>query len=136
MTNIDAGEKLLKEAEIYLQEMENNFKAKEWNITIRKAQEVTELSLKGLLKIMGIEYPKVHDLGKFFVTTLSNRGIMLSEEDSQKLRFISAILAEKRAPAFYFEKEYTREDATEAAKGARWVYNKIQTLKTSITKRD
>lgn len=74
MTNIESGSKLLKEAGIYRKEMEENFEAGEWNISIRKAQEVVELSLKGLLKIMEIEYPKVQDLGRFFNGLDSKRG--------------------------------------------------------------
>lgn len=46
MTNIESGSKLLKEAGIYLKEMEENFKAGEWNISIRKAQDVVELSFE------------------------------------------------------------------------------------------
>lgn len=85
--------------------------------------------LKGLLKIMEVEYPKVHDLGRFFGTILIQKGMELSREEQDKIRFISASLAEKRAPAFYFEKEYTKEEAKEAMEDAFWIFHESLILK-------
>jgi HEPN domain-containing protein len=59
MTNYERGENLLNDAEIYYEEMQRMFEKGKWNIVVRRAQEVVELSLKGILKIMGIEFPKV-----------------------------------------------------------------------------
>jgi len=80
MTNFEAGERLLREAEEYLEEMQRASARGSWNIVIRRSQEVVELSLKALLKIMGVEYPKVHDPAEFFVTVAENRDIALEEE--------------------------------------------------------
>ena len=50
--------RILKEARIHRQEGA-------WNLAIRRSQEVVELSLKGLLRFLGLEVPKVHDVGGF-----------------------------------------------------------------------
>ncbi|GAI93386.1 unnamed protein product [marine sediment metagenome] len=59
MNNFQRGEKLLSEAESISRELTNLFEKNLPNLTVRRAQEVVEVSLKALLKMMGIEYPKV-----------------------------------------------------------------------------
>lgn len=63
-------------------------------------QEVVKLHLKGLLKLMGIEYPKVYDVGRTFVSVCIQRGIGLDSAILSKISEISSDLAEKRAPRF------------------------------------
>jgi HEPN domain-containing protein len=55
MTNHDSGAQLLQDAELYYEEMQRMFEKERWNIVVRRAQEVVELSLKGILKIMGMD---------------------------------------------------------------------------------
>lgn len=132
MKNFESGGKLIWEAEVYLEELRQAFQRDFWNIVVRKAQEVVELSIKGILKIMGVEYPKVHDPARFFITTLKRRGILIEEETVIKLKEISKELAEKRAPAFYFEKDYKEEDAVEAKEGAEFVFKMIKKLQKEL----
>ncbi len=67
-TNREQGEKLFKEAEwIFEKDLKNAIDEENYNIAVRRAQEVVELSLKGCLRILGIDYPKVHDVGFVFV---------------------------------------------------------------------
>ena len=94
-----------------------------WNITVRKAQEVVELSLKGVLKIIGVEYPKIHDPSGFLMRTLEKKGIPLEDEIRERIEEDSKELSEKRAPAFYFEKEFGETEASGAKEGAEFVYN-------------
>ena len=57
------GKELIQSAErILKRDLEDAFKEKDYNMTVRRAQEVVEFTLKGALKIFGIEYPKVHDI--------------------------------------------------------------------------
>ena len=123
MTNFESGEKLLKEAEIYLEELKRAHAQGFWNITVRKAQEVVELSLKGVLKIIGVEYPKIHDPSGFLMRSLEKKGVPLEDEIRRRIEEVSKELSEKRAPAFYFEKEFTEVDASNAKEGAEFVFN-------------
>ena len=134
MTNYERGENLLNDAEIYYEEMQRMFEKGKWNIVVRRAQEVVELSLKGILKIMGIEFPKVHNVAPLFVTLLQEKGIELEKEVSDKILSISKILAKERAPAFYGEKVYLKEDAEKAQKGAKGILESINKIKNKIIK--
>lgn len=66
MNNLEAGHHLIREAVEYFDEAERAFMRGSWNIVVRKSQEVVELAQKGMLKILGVEYPKVHDPSDFF----------------------------------------------------------------------
>ncbi|MCX9011113.1 MAG: HEPN domain-containing protein [Candidatus Methanoperedens sp.] len=51
-TNREQGEKLLKEAEwIFEKDLKNAMEEGNYNIAVRRAQEIVELSLKGCLRI-------------------------------------------------------------------------------------
>ena len=67
MSSREEGEKLLREAERILQrEAEGALSEADFNIAVRRAQEAVELCLKGALKMLGVEYPKIHDVGSLF----------------------------------------------------------------------
>lgn len=57
MNNLETGEKLLAEARLDLERVREEYNQGRWNRVVRAAQEAVEHSLKGLLKMMGIEYP-------------------------------------------------------------------------------
>lgn len=83
MKNFETGEKLIEEAGEYLKEMRRAHKRGSWNVSIRRAQEAVELGVKGLLKIMGIENPKVHDPMEFFINILERRKIEMKEDTKE-----------------------------------------------------
>ena len=58
----------------YLQDMEASYARKSWNAVVRRAQEVVELSLKGVLSYLGVDFPKVHDPAAVFVATVGGGG--------------------------------------------------------------
>lgn len=133
MKNFETGKKLIEEAQEYLGEMKRAYRRGSWNVTIRRAQEVVELGLKGLIKIMGAEYPKVHDPMEFVIRTLQRSKIEIKDETKERLKRISAELAEKRAPAFYFERVYSEKEAKEAKDGAEFVWRIIKQLHKRLT---
>ena len=49
MDNGERGRRLMAMATEYLQDMEASYGRKSWNAVVRRAQEVVELSLKGVL---------------------------------------------------------------------------------------
>ena len=132
MTNYDVNEQLLGEAKEHHEEMYRAFKRNSWNRAIRRAQEVVELCLKSLLKTMGIEYPKVHDVGTVFERACSQKGIDIDEELLREIKAISFDLAEKRAPAFYMERDYTKQQAEEAMQSAEKVFTMANKLSENL----
>ncbi|HID28600.1 MAG TPA: HEPN domain-containing protein, partial [Desulfobacterales bacterium] len=63
MNNLETGRMLIAEAEADLERVHMEYNKARWNRAVRSAQEAVEHCLKGLLKIMGVEYPKEHDVG-------------------------------------------------------------------------
>lgn len=121
MTNADRKNYLFKEAEKEYKDMNSAWIDKDWNRVIRKAQETIECYLKGILKFLNIEFPKEHDIGKYFVQTLIERKIQFDVEFMEKVKELSEELAKKRAPAYYGDEFYSEEEALEAKQGAEQV---------------
>jgi len=111
MKNFETGEKLIDEAEDYYLDLLQAYKRKSWNTVMRRAQEVVELSLKGLLKMMGIEYPKIHDVGWLLEKIVLEKGVEAKKETIKEIKEISANLARERSPAFYMERTYNKLQA-------------------------
>ena len=124
MSNGERGRKLLAASREHLAEMEGALRRSSWNIAVRRAQEVVELALKAVLTYLCIDYPKVHDAADLFVATLAARQMALSEVEAADVQAISARLAERRAPAFYFE----YDDEPAGARGAAADARRIQRL--------
>jgi len=121
MKNFKSGEDLLKDAHRHYKQLVDAYDERWWNIVIRRAQEVVELSLKGILKMECIEYPKIHDIGAVFVKMMKEKGIELEEEIYKKIIEISDYLAKERGPSFYGEKRYTKKDAKKAKEDAETI---------------
>ena len=100
---------------------------------VREAQELVELALKGMLRYVGIDPPKWHDVGPIIAEHRD-----LFPEDMQnslnRLMEISKRLRREREFAFYGDidfiptEEYTRENALEAIDDARFVLEKSTAL--------
>ena len=118
MTNQEKTDKLFGGANWALQDMERALEQGEWNIAMRRAQEVVEATLKGLLTLMGADYPKEHDPSKVFARIARERGLEVPDETLNEIQTLSADLARKRAPAVSFELEISSEEARHAAGGA------------------
>lgn len=118
MTNQEKTDKLFRGAKWAFQDMERALEQGEWNIAIRRAQEVVETSLKGVLTLMGVDYPKEHDPSEVFARVVRERGLEVPDKTLKEIRALSATLAEKRAPAFYFETDISPEEARRTAAGA------------------
>ncbi len=102
-----------------------------WADTVREAQEIVELALKGLLKAHSIEVPRIHDVSN-----------LLNEEKSAfpkklqasltRLAAISKSLRRDRELAFYGSEDltpsefYKEEDAKKAFDEATDVVKTVQ----------
>lgn len=92
-----------------------------WNLAARRAQEVVELAVKGLLSEMGVEYPRTHDAVPTLVETIRHRQL---EADAAFLHWLSGFssrLAGIRGPAFYQEITVSEVEARAAAGGVERV---------------
>ena len=111
-----------------MEEAKRAFDGEAWNLVVRRSQEVVELSLKGLLKLMGVESPKTHDVGDTFAKICTEKRIAIESGKLAEIQRISHQLAQDRAPAFYMEREYTRGQAIQALQSAETVLTEAQAL--------
>ena len=133
MTNISLAKSYLIKAEKRLKILDVLLKEEDYSDVIRQAQEIVELALKGMLRYVGIEPPKFHDVG----------GILLEHRDKfpadikehlNKIANISKRLRKERELAFYGDidfiptEEYSEEDALEAIKEASFIVNEAMRL--------
>jgi HEPN domain-containing protein len=134
MNNFESGKDLILTAKrIMERDLQEAWQDNDANIVVRRAQEVVELVLKGALKILGIEYPKIHDVGKIFEQMVKRKIGEFDEEVMERIVRISARPAEDRGPSFYGEKIFKREEAEEAYSDAKFVFDKVvRMLKVSI----
>lgn len=97
-----------------------------WSDVLREAQEIVELALKGMLRQVGIEPPKWHDVGSL-IAQYGERFPSDVQEKCDQLAEISAYLRKEREAAFYGEidfiptEQYSRDDALAAIEDARLV---------------
>jgi len=93
---------------------------------IREAQETVELALKGMLREVGVEPPKWHDVGDLIVEFREKFPKEVSE-NTERLASISKWLRKEREFAFYGEvdfiptEEYDLKDAELAVEDAEFV---------------
>ena len=128
MTNKTLAQSYLRKATDRLDILDLLFKKRAFSDVIRESQEIVELSLKGMLRFVGVEPPKFHDVG----------GLLLEHKEkfppdiSRNLKKIAAIskkLRKERELAFYGDidfiptEEYTDEDASEAIQDTRFIVN-------------
>ncbi|MDH7512438.1 MAG: HEPN domain-containing protein [Clostridiales bacterium] len=133
MNNRTLALSYLKKAKVRLDVLDLLYKKRAFSDVIREAQEVVELSLKSMLRLVGVEPPKIHDVG----------GLLLEHKDKfpktvarnlKRLARVSKVLRKERELAFYGDidfiatEEYTSQDARKAIKDTRFVVAAAKTL--------
>jgi HEPN domain-containing protein len=121
MTNEEMAASALRIAGRVFEEAKRYRAEGAWNLVIRRCQEAVELSLKGLLRLMGLEVPKVHDVSGFLRRYSARLPLPVAENLNRIVR-ISRTLREEREISFYGdeaagfapEELYTEEDANKA----------------------
>lgn len=105
----------------------------DYSDVVREAQEIVELSLKGMLRHQGIEPPKWHDVGDILLAH-ADRFPAETAAVLARLAEISKWLRKERELAFYGDidfipsEEYTRADAERASVDARLVFDAAERL--------
>ena len=125
----DEGKKLIREGErILRRDVQSALDERDFNIAVRRAQEAVEFVLKGALKILGADYPKVHDVGPVFSEQAQQKLGAADTKALQRIEEISFWLGQARAPSFYFEREYGEEDAQKAFEDAGFVLTETKKM--------
>jgi HEPN domain-containing protein len=126
MTNDNLAKSYFIKAEKRLKILDILLNEEDYSDVVREAQEIVELSLKGMLRFVGVEPPKYHDVGPLIVE-YKERFKGISSEEIMKIAQISRKLRKERELAFYGDidfiptEEYTLDDANEAIEGANYV---------------
>ncbi len=135
MTNGDLAQSYLKKAIDRLDVLDLLFKKGAYSDVVREAQEIVELCVKGMLRFIGIEPPKHHDVGPLLVEHQDSLKLKkTSRKDIKRIAKISKELRKERELAFYGDidfiptEEYTANDANKAIEDARFVVEKARGL--------
>src|SRR5579875_1250800 len=111
MDMIRLGSDYLRGARSRLVDAESALRRGDYPEVVRYSQEAVELSLKACLRMAGIEYPKVHDVGDELRFNALKFPAWFSKRIEEFAR-ISAELAIKRAASMYGIEAAGKDQAT------------------------
>jgi hypothetical protein len=126
VTNVTLAQSYLVKATKRLRVLQVLLEEDAWSDVVREAQEVVELALKGMLRQVGIEPPKWHDVGGALLEHAA-RFAPIGGAELGALAAASAWLRKEREVAFYGDAElipteqYDRGDAERAIADAERV---------------
>lgn len=124
MYNIGLARDYIERATARLRAVDVLFEAESWADVVRESQELVELALKALLRSVGVEPPRIHDVSDVLEAEAHRLPDSLRAE-LETLTRISRDLRRDRELAFYGAEDltpsgfYTREDGERARTGAR-----------------
>ncbi|MGB8853420.1 MAG: HEPN domain-containing protein [Pirellulales bacterium] len=124
MRSPELGADYIRRARARLAAVDALFAAQSWADVVRESQEVVELALKGLLRVAGIEPPRIHDVSEVLMAEKS-RLPQAVQRHVETLATGSRTLRRDRELAFYGAEDltpsgfYTRDDAAAAREIAR-----------------
>ncbi len=100
MTNGSLAEAYLQKATARIDVLELLSAKQAWSDVVREAQEIVELALKGMLRYVGVEPPKWHDVGGT-VREYRDRFPALLPEELDRLVAVSSWLRKERESSLY-----------------------------------
>jgi HEPN domain-containing protein len=124
MHSPELGADYVRRAKARLAAVDALFAARSWADVVRESQEVVELALKGLLRVAGIEPPRIHDVSEV-LTAEKSRLPPAIQQQVEVLAAGSRTLRRDRELAFYGAEDltpsgfYTQDDAVAARDIAR-----------------
>ena len=133
MTNGSLAESYLFKASKRLKILPVLLEEEAYSDVVREAQEVVELALKGMLRQVGVEPPRWHDVGGILREHRERLPAGVARE-VERLAGISAALRKDRELSFYGDidfiptEHYTREQARQAIDDASWVVSVAATV--------
>ena len=131
MTSQTLGEAYLWKAQRRLRVLDVLMEEQAYSDVVREAQEVVELALKALLRQVGVDPPKWHDVGPL-LQQFEGRLPAVLRPHVARMAEISRWLRKEREFAFYGDvdfiptEQYTKDDAQRAIDDARFVVERVQ----------
>ena len=131
MTNDALAADYLKRAGHRLKALQVLLQEESWADVVREAQELVEITLKGLLRACRIEVPRIHDVSPVLLQNREQLPPSLLPQLEELVR-ISRSLRRDRELAFYGSEDltpsefYTSEDAEQALAEARRVHETVR----------
>jgi HEPN domain-containing protein len=138
MRNRDLASDYVWRANVRLRALDVLFEAKSWADVVREAQEVVELALKGLLRNLAVEAPRIHDVSDVLLQERDRLPPALRKE-VERVAAVSRDLRRDRELAFYGAEDltpssfYSESDATRARDGARFVVGLVRPVVLGTT---
>ena len=124
MRNTELAADYIWRATVRLRAVDVLFEAGSWADVVRESQEIVELTLKALLRSIGIDPPRIHDVSDVLVAERERLPGSLAG-DLETLTRASRQLRRDRELAFYGAEDltpsgfYSREDGERARDSAR-----------------
>ena len=125
MTSVTLAQGYFEKARKRMRALGTLFEDEAYSDVVREAQELVELILKGILRFVGVEPPKQHDVGRLLVQHRERLPVPVAAA-ADRLAEISHRLRKEREFAFYGDEdfipteEYSREEAEAALGDARF----------------
>jgi len=135
MKLLEVSKALLRQAKARLDDGRGALQDENFPYCVRLSAECVELSLKAILKLVRIEYPKKHDVSDILLLAI-NRFPDWFRDHAPRIAESNKILTKKREPALYGGEEafltpeevISKEDATDAIKRAEETFNACKKL--------
>ena len=135
LNNKDLANDYLNESKLRMETAQFAFNKKAYAFCIRQSQEAVKLSLKATLRLIGIDFPKWHDVSEVLVKVQEKYPDDFQQQIS-KLAEISSSLTKKRELAMYGDeatslppsKIFNEKDATTALKNALFSIEHVEEL--------
>ena len=133
MTNGSLAKAYLQKATARIDILELLCTKQAWSDVVREAQEIVELALKGMLRYVGVEPPKWHDVGGILVEH-GDRFPGETKESLARMADISKRLRKERELSFYGDidfiptEEYSEDLARVFASEATFVVHRATVL--------
>jgi len=143
LSNENLAQDCLIEARIRFKTANNVLKKKFYAFSFRLSQESVELALKAAMRLIGLDFPKWHDIGKLLIKE-TNQFPKEFQLVIPKLAKISEFLAKKREPAMYGDEVdkkspsnlFDKPAAKEALTDAKFCYEQIELLFKNFAKKE
>ncbi len=126
MTNIDLAQSYLIKSQKRLKILDILLEEEDYSDVIREAQEIVELCLKAMLRSVGIDPPKWHDVSSILLE-YSGRFAESVKNKLPECAKISKRLRKERELSFYGDidyiptEEYSKDDAVDTIKQVKFV---------------